>query len=291
MASIGDLTRSGLLYEGSDFKNWEDHVRTVLRVQGVENELHEYWFPGCSDARKDVCNTLLSYTYPALRRRISNEVQPNPGLLLERLRRFAQPFRFLVLPPELQNRVYEYVVAEDNTTVLSPLTHTTTGHPSITQLSRQTRAEAMPVFYARCTFKIDFTFKQRSLAAKLKTLAIADESIKASLKQMSTAYLRHLRTVHLQLHFERDKSFSVETGTLATTFSHVAGLSVELLDKGKKLLDSSEIVITKHIKKTEETRKLLGLQGEAILLALTSNDGLWKVMCLRLARSTAGART
>ena len=50
------------------------------------------------------------------------------------------------------------------------------------------------------------------------------------------------------------------------------------------LSSESEKKLKDHIDKIEEMRRLLGLQGEALVLALTCDESLWKYGTLQLGR-------
>ncbi|KAI5359876.1 hypothetical protein Slin15195_G117360 [Septoria linicola] len=58
--------------------------------------------------------------------------------------------RFLDLPPELRNRIYETYFAEFKTPLYAP------SQPPITKVSRQLRAETLAMFYGSSTFRIAF---------------------------------------------------------------------------------------------------------------------------------------
>ncbi|EME83920.1 uncharacterized protein MYCFIDRAFT_195118 [Pseudocercospora fijiensis CIRAD86] len=57
--------------------------------------------------------------------------------------------RFMDLPPELRNSVYEFVMDEYAKTLITP------AQPPFALVSRQVRDEALSTFYACCSFQID----------------------------------------------------------------------------------------------------------------------------------------
>lgn len=64
----------------------------------------------------------------------------------------------LNLPPELHNKIWECVLVQDTTILLAQHRHSDERYhlkrlPDITQASRQTRAETLPVFIGRNTFR------------------------------------------------------------------------------------------------------------------------------------------
>ncbi|KAF7198520.1 hypothetical protein HII31_00259 [Pseudocercospora fuligena] len=75
-------------------------------------------------------------------------------------------FRLLDLPPELRNRIYEYVVVEENILIPSICHHrerTYAVQPAITKVNRQIRDESLSVFYGCNKFEVhvhrcDFDF-------------------------------------------------------------------------------------------------------------------------------------
>lgn len=72
------------------------------------------------------------------------------------------------------------------------------------------------------------------------------------------------------------------TELVEITFSPSDGLAIEITNEDDfSLSTESRKLLKKHVKKTEEIRSMLGPQGEAILLALTSDESLWEEGCLQ----------
>ncbi|KAK5127818.1 hypothetical protein LTR85_004934 [Meristemomyces frigidus] len=68
-----------------------------------------------------------------------------------------QPFRFLDLPPELRNRVYDDLVVTEAPLLPSACQHTSrpsAAQPDITRVCRQIRQEALPMFYGLNQFDV-----------------------------------------------------------------------------------------------------------------------------------------
>lgn len=285
MAIPRDLTKSGLFYQGGDFAAWEGRVRTILRVQGIEQELQGYWFLGRRETRKIACNTLLAHTHIDLLTRIPDDTKDNPGKLLFALEKLARPFRFPDLPAELRNRVYAYVMPEEPKITLAPIKKLIEGgYPPMTATSRQVRAETVPIYFARCTLKVDLCSAIRYPSARhtLEDQFDRMEGIDACVRALDKRYTRYLRKAQVMLWLTR-VMVTRSIKTLEITFSVTHGLQGRFtaINAGGKPTASLE-AIRSSIARSEKVRSGLGLQGEGIVLALTRDENLWDPETLRL---------
>lgn len=285
MASLGYLTKSGLLYEDSDFTQWEANLRTRMCAEGLEDVVWSKFFgPCCSDERRKLAIDLVRMQLcPELRKRVQHMPHVCPSSLRILLRQLSQPFRLLDLPPELRNRIYDYTIPENSTIELAPIRQSISGYQSITAASRQLRAEVLPTFYAQSTLQLNLLWKGspgtriRDLEEKERVFDFS-KGVKACVKRLGGEHLKHLRKAQVLLSIPKSATHRRRIETMTFTFHPSRGLQIQFSDKPSAVVLSTESQqrLEDQVKKTEEIRSMLGLQGEAILLALTSDEGLWE---------------
>lgn len=290
MARKGDITESGLLYEGSDFNHWEKTLRRRVRAEGLEHVLGpEPLFRDYSeDERTLVCDIIRLQVSTGLRARILWLPQPQlpPCRLLILLRRLGQPFRLLDLPPELRVRIYSFAIPKDHVIEIAPMRKTLTGYQPIIAASRQLRAEVLPVLYSRASLKLllltEFSpgIKMQVIEENERGFKLA-RGIKACVRHLHAGWLKYLRKVDLLFSFHSRTTYRYRTRSpqwMTLSFSPSAGLQIQSIDKRPEvnLSAESKTRFEEHIQKTEEIRSMLGLQGESLLLALTSDESLWE---------------
>lgn len=179
MSTRDRLTASGLLYEGSDFELWLDSLRLLLaghyertRIKTSPAGLSITGFRPRDYS--DVIAIIWSQVSPNVRSRVPEDSRETPSRLLGALAAAAQPFHFMDLPAEIRYEIYDLVFAWDNYGVgfrvrrewepegsggLSPPLEYTRcpRHESILlSISRQIRAEALPILYRMRTFGFKF---------------------------------------------------------------------------------------------------------------------------------------
>lgn len=230
------------------------------------------------DERKSTSDTVLWQVYPALRERVPEWMRAHPECLLRWLREVARPFRFLDLLAELRNAIYDYLIPTNIAIELAPLKRTVTGYPTITAASRLLRSEALPLCYTRCTLRVILYSPLSDVIERRreeKSLEVA-EGIKACIRHLSSDGIRFLRSLHLLL--PRGSNSTRFAPSVRITFLASHGLLVQIMDLNSSppLRDAFKKRLREHVEKTEKVRSLLRLQGEGILLALTTDESLWK---------------
>ncbi|KAK5740229.1 hypothetical protein LTR17_004730 [Elasticomyces elasticus] len=110
MAASGDLTKSGLLYEGN-YTEWRDRIDSLLKVYGMD--IDKISQPAHRDRRtlverQKAAKLISDQVSPALLGRIAATEARDPETLLLSVQAVAKPFRLSNLPPELRIRVYGY---------------------------------------------------------------------------------------------------------------------------------------------------------------------------------------
>lgn len=272
---MGELTNSGLLYEGI-FDEWTKKLDYVLDLHyGYTTKVLKYNLDnvttplGATPYRvakslETLATVIRTYVHPRLLARVPKKDRSNGQSLFWKLRSRAQPFRFTSLPADVRYMVYELVHKEDRK--ISPR-----AWGPIVMVSPDMRAEALPFYIRTNVFECDAT---------LSEMGAEENNVVHYARGLAEGLLRgqakHLRYFHLELNSEvlngeDEWEWENDQTELRFTFSNNKGLEVTCFG-----LDSaSEALVQEHVANVEASRTALGLQGEAIILALISKPGLW----------------
>ncbi|KAK3641784.1 hypothetical protein LTR56_011111 [Elasticomyces elasticus] len=266
MATSGDLTGSGLLYEGN-YTEWRNRIDSLLKVHGVEIDkvsqlIYRDWH-GLAEHQKAV-KLITDQVSPALLGRVAAAETRTLEQLLLVLKAVATPFRFNDLPPELRISVYEYYfgseifyIGEDGSWKTLENAWEFMGnvpHPAVPDLliaSRPINSEALPVFYKVVHPTFDFAPHLLCLGTK------PDRS-------SGLHYIRWWAQKNLK---ERN-----ETMMVTVALEDRLGLTIKFLSNVRA---EKKEAWEKHITSMEVDRKALGLQGEVLILCFTSRPELW----------------
>ncbi|KAK3115626.1 hypothetical protein LTR53_004833 [Teratosphaeriaceae sp. CCFEE 6253] len=108
MSTIGDLTKSGLLYEGN-YLEWVDRVVAMLKIHGVQfavfdatREAPKYLGVSWSTRMPLFAKMITDQINPPMARRLSLAGSQDPKIMLRELRTLAKPFPLIKLPLELR---------------------------------------------------------------------------------------------------------------------------------------------------------------------------------------------
>ncbi|KAK4548264.1 hypothetical protein LTR36_010134 [Oleoguttula mirabilis] len=271
----GDLTLSGLLYEGN-YGIWIVRMDAVLKThfgQYTTKNLPKDFRPrlvlprlpvtrarqaAACEVIKDVATVIRVHVQPNLLARVPQSYRDDGRALLACLQGCAKPFRILGLPVEIRMMVYEHILPKGiKIQDMIPITH----------VSRLMRKETLPLYFARISFrgKVDVAGNDQAKSNTVTLLArkLADNVLRDNVKQ--------LRSFTLCLEGVPASNGSETGPELHFTFSADNGLRLTCTN----LPDSAATVLQKHVTVVEANRKTLRLQGEAIILALISKPELW----------------
>jgi hypothetical protein len=148
MDNLGELTKSGLLYEGN-YQEWEDRLPTMLELIGFDDDKDD-----CQDKLKTGIPTTAFIKSLVVPRLLLIMPQPAPApnnswdqCLLPRLKFAAKPFRLMDLPVNVRIRIWRFVMDSQQ----GPISYTITAdspfgkdriHP-VTRVSREIRCETL----------------------------------------------------------------------------------------------------------------------------------------------------
>ncbi|KAK4629390.1 hypothetical protein CLAFUW4_08424 [Fulvia fulva] len=108
------MASSVTLYEGN-FSEWRAFISQRLSARGYSNVLATFGkAPSTVTPRnylryKQIANSMLKTVHTSLRERVKGKDARVPWLLLEALQKIARPSRFMDLPPELRENVYDFL--------------------------------------------------------------------------------------------------------------------------------------------------------------------------------------
>ena len=276
MASSNDVERSGSLY-GPNFVEWKERMMAILRLQDLD--LHIIEGDGQSRRSGSIAYFIRMHVNPEIVKRVPIHELSNARLLMQRLESISTSFRFLDLPAELRNEIYKFVLGDcdrhklrDQRTVPQP--KVSFGYPPITKISRQIRAEALPIFYASSVFIFDSDKTGMQVATTLQRW----------MAEVAGEQVRHLTSVSVGLEIKYSgTTHQVMKGEVQFTYTAKTGLRVRYPDN---LTASSKTKLDELIGSTEKLAKVFGTpnDGRTMLLDIISSPNLWKSETLRVSR-------
>ncbi|KAK5721622.1 hypothetical protein LTR15_006211 [Elasticomyces elasticus] len=264
MAHSGALTRGNILYEGN-YTKWAKRIQGMLEVHQINTKEHELGYltagPEFDDddySSHDVRLLVEPQVSTAIMKRVPTAQQDSANKLLKSLYTLARPFRLNDLPPELRKQIYGFHFGHATRyhVKYGPGGKTPTPPPSLLLVSRTIRTEALPLFFnmAEICFSVARTLT-------LPCQSRAEQNIRAWVRNCAKDNVGMLRHVVLKLGIQG------KPPEITITFDLKTGLQVRF---SSNILPTQENSWREHIKKLEASREVLRLQGEALILALTS---------------------
>lgn len=263
---MADITLSGLLYEGC-YDEWIKRMDCVLKLH---YGCSIWWLRRMSPMAQstpqkervkrieDIAAVIRANVHPRLLVRVPEKDRTNARLLLPKLESLAKPFPLTSLPANVRKMVYELVGYEQRSS------HWET-RGALNLVSHSVRDEAFPLYirykWFHCHASLSNEYAERNNVVYYAR-KLAEGEVRGHAKELRT----------FCLHLNSEKEWKKKHWTRLTfTFSKEKGLAVDC-----RYLDSvSEALVRKHVANVEANRKVLGLQGEAIILALVSKPELW----------------
>ncbi|KAK5686326.1 hypothetical protein LTS10_002443 [Elasticomyces elasticus] len=267
MAAPGMLTRSGMLYEGN-WIEWED--RCYTRLEMLKTGFGKA-FRGPADgprpvvrmrARDPTATSICEHVSPALLARVPMHARDTPQELVSRLRALARPFRLNDLPPELRARIFRFhfgPVTRYNIGAGSVKDETKQPLSNLLIVSRATRTEALPLFLGSAEICFQDPLFSFHRGGNFIIETNIREWIQTSIKE-NTKYLRSIKV---------REYFTIRGWEVVVRLDRKKGLK---LGPTPKMSPEERGVWKDHVKKIEAIRQTLGLQGEAVVLALTTKS-------------------
>ncbi|KAK5686324.1 hypothetical protein LTS10_002441 [Elasticomyces elasticus] len=266
MAHSGALTRGNILYEGN-YPEWAGRMGGMFEVNNIHASVDR---DGALTVRlkvdrfglgsRDAALLIKPQVSTAFFARVPGAHRGKPNELLRSLHALARPFRLNDLPPELRASIYKLHFGQSLCQIKAWTMKDATiqSRSNLLLVSRATRLEALPIFFGG--LEVCFTgtryFPRYTVEKAINNWV--ENSVKENVK-----FLRRLR-VQLPRRMELyciTISLDMQRGLQAECSANVA--------KEKKL------AWDRHVIKLEPTRKALKLQGEAIILAVTTKDDIW----------------
>jgi len=311
MAQSKGLTASGLLYEGSDYQMWLDTLRPILMqhfpglsIRSSGHPAHAYQVCVPPNVRRsDVCDGIWWHVSPHVRSRVSEKERVSPTNLLSVLRHTARPFRFMDLPAEIRLKVYQLELAAKTSQHTSRLLRPVLGafeyrgntisEPLISSVSRQIRVEALPVYYRGVSFDLLFNdriFTTRALNIVETRTRRAQHGMKsrprptnvervcavnkwASALKMDS--IRLLRNISVQLPLLAICSHDQCEDMLRLSLRMIGGKPELKVAPHMWLKPDSQKLLRDHASAISSLAHTLKLEGEALIMFLTSRPDIW----------------
>ncbi|CAK4033246.1 Hypothetical predicted protein [Lecanosticta acicola] len=299
-AKLGDLTKSGLLYE-ANYNEWITRMDVILRTHellryvcaehdGSSEERDDSGREGCSWNVKERCDYLAdakhyekalglinSQLSPTFQRRMLHfrDQLSQTDCPFSELRMIAQPFKRLWdLPLEFRNNVYEYALElqERPITITTGLKQDALYHwddyksawPATAQVCQQMRAEVLPIFYARNSFLI--RAKPLVLVGRPVERLHMEETFQPRLEQIVGDNTKHLRHVVLT-----DKNAHGETIRFEFRFSSSEGFE---WSSSKESTADVNRKLGFTMREAKIIAKLMRVEGESIVMAMFAAKNL-----------------
>lgn len=292
-----DLTTSGLLYEGN-FDEWLPRMSAILSQQhgcAINPRNGQPLSVSGTRNRKEKADTIWGQTSPYVKVRVPEASRGQPNTLLGALREIARPFRFSDLPPEIRNRIYLFVMPSHAFTgvklSMKPEDHARMwrmpkNKESVLCINRQLRVEALPFYHQNRAFCVwwrndDYplnTVQQHSISKgrvrRVKRnhgdlgLAIA-RSLNEWASIFKSDTLRSLRRVTLLL---GPRKFVDGLRLCLRTVNGNFKIEFEI---GEWLSQETMSLLREHAATVSGVANALKLEGEALMLFLTSRPEIW----------------
>ncbi|KAK3641785.1 hypothetical protein LTR56_011112 [Elasticomyces elasticus] len=265
MAALGRLTRSAMLYEGN-WVEWDDRVFNQMEMSKAGSG-KEFRVPGSDPwglermgLRDPMANSICKQVSPAMLERVPQKDRGHLERLLRNLKALARPFRLNDLPPELRARIFQFHFGLVKRYIIHGSgikDETRQSRSNLLLVSKATMIQALPLFLGAA--EICFYDPTYAICPSVNTTveAFIHSWVHSHVKD-NAKYLRRMAVF---------TKLQGNWGEVRVRLDLKTGLE---LDLPPNLSTHQERRWVDPVKKIEEGRRALGLQGEAVVLALTT---------------------
>ncbi|KAK5740231.1 hypothetical protein LTR17_004732 [Elasticomyces elasticus] len=274
MALPGNLTSSGMLYEGN-YEELELSIRSILEMHSYDVDHYdfgdhlevEFELNPTVNQEPRIASIIRDQVSAALMDRIPRTNHKKPNELLRNLQEYAKPFRLNDLPSELRCRIYKFHFARKKQywILAGGVWDSVIRQPTsrLLLVSRAIKNEAAPLFFGNA----EICFYSHSTCHNRREDYLIERQMRSWVEDYMRENVKFLRRMRLELR---------ETGwhyVITLSLNMHTGLKVEYSGNVPK---ERKVAWFKHIVKVEANRKAFGWQGEALVLAFTSRPELWE---------------
>lgn len=302
MNKPGILTRYALLYEGN-LEEWAERMDDLLALHDLQGKnsfiltdaiAREQRLEIEDDTEAEHILAVLRWqTSPDLISRIPAEKFTNLNDFFEALRKCAQPFDFMGLPPELRHNIIrlsvqdriersvEIVWVENKDPLLLP-------RPAA--VNHEFSTQVLKLFLEKTTFMLYHRRLRtaRNLDMRVSTFEaygfhFGSAQIMGCVHKWACALRPEIRRLlrHIAIKLPADAArASIKARRSSGTWANAA-VSLHYSPKRGVWMEANECLsskstslLQKHLSAINKTAETLGLEGEALIMALTSNPGV-----------------
>lgn len=218
---------------------------------------------------------IQAYVSKNVLQRVPTYAKTNSKRLLQSLQARAKPFRFMELPDHIKiaaGRILlpSRIIFYSNPPMMS------SDFPPLLRTSQTLRKAFLPIFYKETTFCMpSYWHKRKSAQEKRQEVANSARTFRTwAYQTVPQSDLRWLRKVQLSTIIS-DITFEL-TGKKEAPKSPME-YEITYTTRGRYSAESEKL-LKEHVLATDSYRKECGLQGEGLVLLLTSNPELWLKM-------------
>jgi hypothetical protein len=307
MPQSSGLTASGLLYEGN-FDEWLSRMHAVLAQHGCSIRTNASGLLGvsrnsCSETAKEVASILWYNASPNFRLRVPEKHRESPTALIRALRKLARPFRLMDLPRAVWSSIcLKSIITSHESEEIRLLKRTRDiGTPNkfedtnqvifeapLLAVNRLIRLEFLSIYYLK-TYDLVFTERYYSCYySKTAVRSIAQHpelyprptnpervaAINVWVSRSKPDSLTYLRNISIQLplfavcELPRDGMLHIRLKPGDDWYE----LAVE---EHAWLTPNSQRLLLDHAAAISKLARSLKLQGQALIMFLTSRPDMW----------------
>lgn len=273
------LIQSGLLYEGSDYETWERRIKALLEHKldleyGEVDDLNDI-VEAClsSSQEQEVISWFRAYASKHVLQRVPDHAKKNPDRFLRSLKSLAKPFRFMELPDHVQVAVGRILLPRYVAFYHSDQQTASPEFPPILHAGQQLRKKFLPIFYKETAFGMRSSISMDSSNRERRQIAAnTAQTFRAwAYQTFPQPQLRRLRKVEVDL---LGWCVAFELSEKKEGFGS-ANQSEITYTARRRLTAESEKLLKEHVLATDRYRKECGMQGEGLVLLITSRPELW----------------